>query len=44
LPNWGDIEEISGEEIERAFYGQASVNDAVIAAIRRAQPYFGFGE
>ena len=44
LPNWGDIEEIAGEEIERAFYGQATVNDAVIAAIRRAQPYFGFGE
>jgi multiple sugar transport system substrate-binding protein len=44
LPNWGDIEEIAAEEIERAFYGQAAVNDAVIAAIRRAQPYFGTGE
>jgi len=44
LPNWVDIEEIADEEIERAFYGQATVFDAVLSAIRRTSIYFGAGE
>jgi multiple sugar transport system substrate-binding protein len=44
IPNWVDIEEIADEEIQRAFYGQASVYDAVLSAIRRASIYFGAGE
>jgi multiple sugar transport system substrate-binding protein len=37
---WVDIEEIAGEELERAFYGQASVDEAIDAMIARTQPYF----
>jgi multiple sugar transport system substrate-binding protein len=44
LPNWVDIEEIADQEIQRAFYGQASVFEAVLSAIRRTSIYFGAGE
>ena len=44
LPNWVDIEGIADEEIQRAFYGQATVYDAVLSAIRRTSIYFGAGE
>jgi multiple sugar transport system substrate-binding protein len=44
VPNWADIEEIAGEEIARAFYGQTSVADAMLAASRRTVIYFGGGE
>jgi multiple sugar transport system substrate-binding protein len=44
VPNWADIEEIAGEEIARAFYGQTSVVDAMLAATRRTGIYFGAGE
>jgi len=43
-PNWADVEEISGEEIYRAFYGETTVEDAMITAIRRTAIYFGEGE
>lgn len=38
--NWADVENIAGEEIERAFYGQASVAEAVKSAIERTTPAF----
>lgn len=41
MPTWVDIEEIAGEELERAFYGQTPVFEAVLTAIRRTQIYFG---
>jgi multiple sugar transport system substrate-binding protein len=44
VPNWADIEEIAGEELARAFYGQTTVEDAMITAIRRTAIYFGAGE
>lgn len=37
---WGDIESIVDEELERAFYGTATLEEAVQAAIDRTQPYF----
>jgi multiple sugar transport system substrate-binding protein len=43
-PNWVDIEELAGEELRRAFYGETDLFEAVLTAIRRAQPYFGENE
>jgi multiple sugar transport system substrate-binding protein len=40
VENWGDIELIASEEIERAFYGYATVPDAMKAAMRRSEEYF----
>jgi multiple sugar transport system substrate-binding protein len=40
MASWVDIEDVSGEELERAFYGQASVDEAIDAMIARTQPYF----
>jgi multiple sugar transport system substrate-binding protein len=40
MANWVDIEEIAGAEIERAFYGHASVDEAIAAAIERTAPFF----
>ena len=40
LPNWVDIENAASEELERAFYGQATVEEAVGAAILRTDEYF----
>ncbi len=37
---WIDIEEIADEELRRAFYGQASIKEAVTAAIQRAARFF----
>jgi multiple sugar transport system substrate-binding protein len=44
VPNWADIEEIAGEELMRAFYGQTTVEDAMLSAIGRTVIYFGGGE
>ena len=44
LPGWVDIEELAGEELERAFYGNASVDEAIAEAIARTQVFFGPGE
>lgn len=41
IPGWPDIEAALTAEIERAYYGQASVPEAIDAAVRSAQPYFG---
>ena len=39
-PGWVDVESTSGEELERAFYGEASVEEAVQAAIERTTQHF----
>ena len=44
LPNWADIEEIAGEELMRAYYGQTTVEDAMLTAMNRTAIYFGVGE
>jgi multiple sugar transport system substrate-binding protein len=40
MASWVDIEEIAGEEIERAFFGQASVDEAIDSMLARTLPYF----
>jgi multiple sugar transport system substrate-binding protein len=40
LPEWPAIEETASREIERAFYGQATVLEAAQAAIDSTLPYF----
>jgi multiple sugar transport system substrate-binding protein len=40
LSTWSSIEEVTNREIERAFYGQASVEEAAAAAISQTQPDF----
>ena len=40
LPRWTSIEEVVNNEIERAFYGQATVAEAVTTAISQTLPYF----
>ena len=40
MPNWPAIEDIISKEIERAFYGQTSVAEAVAAASALTQPLF----
>lgn len=41
LEGWADIEDTVGAEIERAFYGQAPLDEAIAEATRRAAPFFG---
>ncbi len=38
--NWAEIEEIGGEELQRAFYGVVSVEEAMLAAYERTLPIF----
>jgi multiple sugar transport system substrate-binding protein len=40
MASWVDIEEIAGQEIERAFYGRASVDEAIETMLVRTLPYF----
>ncbi len=40
MTTWVAIEETASKEIERAFYGQASIEEAIGAAISLTQPYF----
>jgi multiple sugar transport system substrate-binding protein len=44
LPQWSTIEETANREIERAFYGQASVEEAAAAAISLTLSYFQAGK
>lgn len=37
---WVDIEELTAEEFERAFFGDASVEEAIRIAIERTTPFF----
>jgi multiple sugar transport system substrate-binding protein len=40
MDTWPDIEDLVGEEIERAFYGEASVDEAIKTATANTQEYF----
>jgi multiple sugar transport system substrate-binding protein len=40
VTTWPQIEETANREIERAFYGQASVEEAAATAVSLTQPYF----
>ncbi len=40
MAQWADVEELISEEIERAFYGNASVPEALLAAQLYAEEYF----
>lgn len=40
MSTWVDIETLVGEELERAFYGDVSVDEMIRAAIDSTQPYF----
>ena len=40
MASWVDVEEMAGEELERAFYGEVSVDEAIAAMIARTPPYF----
>jgi multiple sugar transport system substrate-binding protein len=40
VPNWAGIELVADDEVTRAYYGAAPVEDAVIAAISRSEEYF----
>ena len=37
---WVDIEELTGDELERAFYGQADADEVIDAMITRTLPFF----
>lgn len=39
-PNWWEIEEIAGENLERGFHGDIPVQEAIDRAIDRTLPYF----
>jgi hypothetical protein len=40
LPTWPGIEETADNEIQRAFYGQVSVEEAAASAAAITQQYF----
>ena len=40
MASWVDIEELTGDELERAFYGQAPVDEVIASMIRRTNPFF----
>jgi multiple sugar transport system substrate-binding protein len=37
---WADVEDLAGEELARAYYGRASVDDILATAVRRATGFF----
>jgi len=39
--SWIDAEEAADNELQRAFYGRASIEDAIQSAILLAEPYLG---
>ena len=40
IEGWVDVEDLAGEELARAFYGRASVDEVIATTIQRATPYF----
>ena len=40
LPGWVDVEELTVEEFERAYYGDASVDEVIRTAIARTTGFF----
>jgi len=37
---WVDVEDLAGEELARAYYGRAGVDEVIATATRRAAPFF----
>jgi multiple sugar transport system substrate-binding protein len=37
---WVDVEDLAGEELARAYYGQASIDEVIATAAQRAAPFF----
>jgi multiple sugar transport system substrate-binding protein len=37
---WIDVEDLAGEELARAYYGQARIDEVIATTIRRAAPFF----
>jgi multiple sugar transport system substrate-binding protein len=44
VPGWADVEEIASAEIQRAFYGEATVEEAMNSAVVRTVQFFGENE
>ncbi|NJN16952.1 MAG: sugar ABC transporter substrate-binding protein [Oscillochloris sp.] len=40
MKTWVDIEELSADELARAYYGQAELDEVIRTAIERSQPFF----
>lgn len=40
MSTWVGIEETAGQEVERAFYGEATIDEAIAAADELTQPFF----
>jgi multiple sugar transport system substrate-binding protein len=40
VPGWVDIEELTAAELERAYYGTATVDEVIQSAINRTLPFF----
>ncbi len=40
MAGWVDVEEFTGDELERALFGNASVDEAIAAMITRTLPFF----
>jgi hypothetical protein len=40
IAGWVDVEELTGEELERAFYGNVGVDEAIDTMITRTLPFF----
>ena len=37
---WIDVEDLAGEELARAYYGQAAIDEVIATTIQRAAPFF----
>ena len=37
---WIDVEDLAGEELARAYYGQAGIDEVIATTIQRAAPFF----
>ena len=40
MEGWADIEDLAGEELARAYYGRATVDEVIATATRRAAAFF----
>lgn len=40
MAGWVDVEELTGDELERAFFGNVGVDEAIGAMVTRTQPFF----
>lgn len=40
MATWVDIEDLAGEELTRAFYGEATLDEAISTVEERARPFF----